>query len=113
MKITNEKLIEILKENWYISDVLQYPALEVTFNVIEEQDEDIFVVQMLVTNGDNISDIHFKVNTKGYDEKFSDVDEYEVDDMGVGIEIYEPEHDFEFDLETIWKLLFFNKERKF
>lgn len=113
MKITNERLIEILKDNWYISDVLQYPALEVTFGVIEEHDEDIFIVQMIVTDGDYISDMHFEVNAKGYDEALDDVEKYEVEDMGLQIEIYEPDHDFNFDLETIWKLLFFNKEKRF
>ena len=108
MKITNNRLIEILKENWYISDVLQYPSLEVKFNVTDEIDEDIFIVQMIVKSDSEeyISDMNFEVNAKHYDEALD-----EIDDMGLDIQIYEPEHEFNFDLETIWKLLFFNKER--
>lgn len=115
MKITNNRLIEILKCNWYISDILQYPSLDVRFSTPEETDENVFIVQMLVIsdNYDYISDIHFKVDAKHYDEALDDIEKYEVDDMGLQIEIYEPDHEFNLDLETIWKLLFFNKEKRF
>jgi hypothetical protein len=113
MKITHERLIEILKCNCYISDILHYPSLDVKFSVIEEIDEDVFDIGMLVSlnDGEYISDINFRVNTKNYDEALNDIEKYEVDDMELQIEIYLPDTDFDFSLETIWKILFFNKER--
>lgn len=114
MKITHKRLIEILKGNWYISDILQYPSLEVTFSVEDEIDEDVYIVTMHIKDDYGyLSDLNFKVNAKHYDEALNDIEKYEVEDMGLQIEIYEPDHDFNFDLETMWKLLFFNKEKRF
>lgn len=120
MKITNERLIEILKDNWYISDILEYHALNVTFNtpVEDKSASDRYIVTMNVKIEDGYEDIYqssidFYVDASRYDEKFTDVDTYEVEDFGVDIGIWDitGDGDLDFSLENIWMILFFNKEK--
>ena len=112
MKITKEKLIEILKENLYISEIID-DFLDITFDEPREIDTDVYSITMFIELPDLYeSNIVFEVDTKNYDEKFADIDEYEIEDMGIVINMFDNCGDgIELNLENIWKYLFFNKEK--
>lgn len=113
MENTKKTIVDILINNFCISEVFDYPHLSIEFGEPNETDENIFRISMFVkTDDDYQSDIEFVVNMTEYDEKFEDVDMYEVDDMGAIILIYNQDADnFEVDSITLWKMLFFYKRK--
>lgn len=112
MEIVKEKIVDVLKNNTHISELFEYPHLDITFGEPEESDENIFHIVMFVRLDEYQSNIEFVVNMTEYDEKFEDVDMYEVDDMGATILIYNQDADnFEIDIIELWKMLYFFKEK--
>lgn len=108
MEITSEKLIEILKENFEI--ITLEDDINVQFEVMSASYDNNFDVELLASNGPHcMSNLSLYVDASNYDEKFADVDKYEVPDMGIIIEIQNGEELEDFNEINIWKNLFFNK----
>ena len=112
MKLTKERAIEILKNNFYISDLESYFPGEITsFDFVEEGDTTMdFDFTIKSTTYDAV--LPLQIDFRGYDEKFSDVNKYEVEDMGAEITIVDVDSDTlaELNRENIWCFLFFAKE---
>ena len=108
MEITNEKLIEILEENFEILMLKDY--INVQLEVMSDPTDNIYWVELLASNGEHcMSNLSLSVDASTYDEKFEDVNKYEVEDMGIIIEIQDDEKLEDFNSINIWKNLFFNK----
>ena len=114
MKITNGKLIEILKENFYILNIISMHEDE-EFQFVEPTNlgEDRYSVSLILACTDEYqSRVTFELDATDYDEKFSDIEEYEVEDMGVIISILQPFGEVEtLNAENLWRELFYNKEK--
>jgi hypothetical protein len=110
MKLENENIIDILKENFEFLGLQDFFGLQ--FEIIERygSDKNCCDVKLSVDNGcGDKSNLFLEVDTSNYDEKFADVNKYEVEDMGISIEIRNNEELEELNESNIWRELFFNK----
>ena len=111
MKVINSELIEILKENFYLMDIID----DEDFEFVEPVNigDDKYLISLVLSCPDEYqTHITFELDAKDYDTKFYDVDEYEVDDMGVVISISRPNGELiSLSTENIWRELFYNKEK--
>jgi len=112
MKLTKERAIEILKNNFYLSDFENYFPGEITsFNFVEEGDTTMDF-DFIIKSPTYDAVLPLQIDFCRYDEKFSDVNKYEVEDMGAKITIVDVDSDTlaELSRENIWCFLFFSKE---
>ena len=108
MEISSEKLVEILEDNFEI--LMLKDEMAVQFEVMSMSYDNKCEVELVSSNGpDCMSNLSLYVDASTYDEKFEDVNKYEVEDMGIIIEIQDDEKLEDFNSINIWKNLFFNK----
>ena len=108
MEITSEKLIEILEDNFEV--LMLKDEMNVQFEVMSMSYDNECEVELLASDGLHcMSNLSLIVDASNYDEKFTDVDKYEVQDMGITIGIQNDTMLEDFDVINIWKNLFFNK----
>jgi hypothetical protein len=109
MKLENENIIDILKENFEFLGLQDF--FDLRFEIIERygSDKNCCDVELLVNTGSHTSHLSLEVDTSNYDEKFADVNQYEVEDMGISIEIRNNEELEELNETNMWRNLFFNK----
>lgn len=117
MEITQDKVAEIIKNNFYISELYDYfgednITLDFLDGGLQIMYKNTHNVDVCVKNADSQSIVPLQIDTTNYDEKFSDVEQYEVEDMGVKIVIfpYNGEIAEELNETNIWKYLYFHKE---
>ena len=114
MKLTKEKAIKILKDNFYLSDLESYfPDETTSFDLVERGDTTMdfdFTVKSQIYD----AVLPLQIDFSRYNEKFADVNKYEVDDMGTDITIVDVDSDTltELNRENIWCFLFFSKESR-
>ncbi len=110
MKITDERLIEILNNNNNII-TLSDDSGKIDISVISPEPKDnIYNIEVLV------QDINFEesyllleVDTTNYNEKFVDVHKSLPDDMGILIKLQVGEDLEEFNETNMWRSLYYNK----
>ena len=109
MKLENEKIIDILKDNFEFLGLQDFFDLQ--FEIINRygSDKDCCDVELFVKNGVDTSNLSLEVDISNYDEKFADANKYEVEDMGITIEIRNNEELDELNESNMWRNLFFNK----
>lgn len=109
MRLKNEEIVDILKENFEFFELQDFFNLQ--FEIIERygSDKDCCDVKLSVKGGSHTSNLFLEVDISNYDEKFSDVNKYEVEDMGITIEIRNHEVLEELNEVNIWKSLYYNK----
>lgn len=110
MKITNERLIEILRDNFIIL-MLNDNFSRIDFEIISEFDSGMYNVDALAYDkvGDMTTNFNLEVDTILYDEKFADVNKYEVEDMGILIQLQVDTNYEELNEINLWKALYYNK----
>jgi hypothetical protein len=116
MKLTIPEIEKVLKENWEISEIstnFQSDTIWFDFLTNPENGPDYVDVNMVIEGPSWETILPLSINIENYDEKFSDVNKYEIDNMGVKIDIIvvNPGEEMFEDLtqENIWKVLFNNK----
>lgn len=113
MEPTKEQVIKIIKENFWISDILDYFSNDdVSIEFVCDSGDYKWDFDVSIKTNSFETILPLEVDWEEYDEKFSDVNKYEVDDMGLKINIVERNADVIEDLteENIWRHLFFEKE---
>jgi len=115
MKLTKERTVEILKDNFEISMLYDcFPEESIWFDFLSEPKDGIECIDVnIVIDTTWESIVPLEVDIMNYDEKFSDINKYEVIDMGLNIRILNTDGNTEeLTGENIWKALFYNKENK-
>lgn len=109
MQPTFEQIVDILKQNYYISQLYDYFFEDISYDYISEESGYINI-DINIQSNDFETKLPLTIDVDFYDEKFSDVDKYEVDDMGIKIAIWTGSEPDELNTENIWRHLFFEKE---
>jgi hypothetical protein len=113
MQPTKEQVIEIIKDNFWISDMLDFFSRdEVNIEFLNKSGDTKWDFDISIKTPTYETILPLEIDYKNYDEKFIDVNKYEVDDMGLEINIVERGAEVIEDLTeaSIWKYLFFEKE---
>jgi len=92
---------------------LTEPKLDFDFVEVQNISETEKFIPVLVNcPGKYQSSLGLLIDLYNYDKKFSDIDNYEVEDMGIQIVIFTIHGDeIELSEENIWRELFYNKEK--
>ena len=115
MILTKERAIEILKNNFYLSDLLEnyFQSEIISLEFVEASGENFTMdFDFIIKSPTYDAVLPLQIDFGRYDEKFKDVNKYEVEDMGLKINIVDIESDTltELNRENIWCFLFFSKE---
>jgi hypothetical protein len=116
MELTIETIEAILRENWECSTALDaFPTDTVWFDFLMKPEDGVKQIDVnIVIEGQGWETIlPLTIDITSYDEKFSDVNKFELGDMGLKIDIIavNPGEEISEELtqENIWKVLFYNK----
>lgn len=113
MNIKKSKLVSILKNNIIILQLYNhFKKDEVFFDLVKQGDLE-YTGAISVNDGYRESNLLLNIDVSRYNEKFSDINKYEVEDMGIIIKIHQFEENEEesfLDLtyENMWEILFLN-----
>lgn len=113
MNIKKSKLVSILKNNIIILQLYNHFKKDEVFFDLVKQGELEYTGAISVNDGYRESNLLLNIDVSRYNEKFSDINKYEVEDMGIIIKIHQFEDDEEesfLDLtyENMWEILFLN-----